>query len=377
MKEVSMWTFSENKEWSFLEQQFSWVKDMAATPQDPLHHAEGNVAVHTQMVLAALQAMPEYAALDEQSREILWAAALLHDVEKRSTTVTDEEGRISSPGHARKGAQTARLILYRDRITPFAIREQVVGLVRYHGLPLWLLERPDALKSLIRSAFEVNTQWLAMLARADVLGRICEDREEWLYRIDCFEEFCKEHHCWGTERAFVNAVAKMRYLQTADAPVDYVPYDSPAFEVILMSGLPGAGKDSFIRKHFTDLPVISLDGIREEWKVAADDKTDNGRVIQEAKERAKVLLRRNQGFVWNATNITRQMREQLVELFLTYRAAVRIVYLEVPYLVLTAQNKNREAVVPQKVLERLINKLEVPAGWEAHTVSLINLRELA
>ncbi len=76
---------------------------MAATPQDPVHHAEGNVAVHTQMVLAALQEMPEYAALDEQSREVLWAAALLHDVEKRSTTVTGEEGRISSPGHAKKG----------------------------------------------------------------------------------------------------------------------------------------------------------------------------------------------------------------------------------------------------------------------------------
>jgi predicted kinase len=239
-----------------------------------------------------------------------------------------------------------------------------------------VLERPDALKTLIRSAFEVNTQWLAILARADVLGRICEDQEEWLYRIDCFEEFCKEHHCWGTERSFENPVAKMRYLHTADAPVDYVPYDSPVFEVILMSGLPGAGKDSFIRKHFAGLPVISLDGLREEWKVAADDKTSNGRVIQEAKERAKVLLRRKQGFIWNATNITFQMREQLIDLFLTYRAAVRIVYLEVPYLVLTAQNKNREAVVPQKVLERLINKLEVPAGWEAHTVSWISFREL-
>jgi predicted kinase len=371
-----MWTFSENKEWSFLEQQYSWVGDMVETPQDPVHHAEGNVSVHTQMVLAALQAMPEYTALDAQAREILWAAALLHDVEKRSTTVTDDQGRISSPGHAKKGAQTARLILYRDLATPFAIREQVVGLVRYHGLPLWVLERPDALKTLIRSAFEVNTQWLAILARADVLGRICEDQEEWLYRIDCFEEFCKEHHCWGTERSFENAVAKMRYLHTADAPVDYVPYDSPVFEVILMSGLPGAGKDSFIRKHFAGLPVISLDGIREEWKVAADDKTSNGRVIQEAKERAKVLLRRKQGFIWNATNITFQMREQLIDLFLTYRAAVRIVYLEVPYLVLTAQNKNREAVVPQKVLERLINKLEVPAGWEAHTVSWISFREL-
>ena len=372
-----MWTFTENKDWPFLEQRYNWVREMAQTLQDPLHHAEGNVAVHTQMVIAELEMIPAFRALPAQTQEILWAAALLHDVEKRSTTVTDEQGRISSPGHAKKGAQTARLILYRDRATPFAIREQVVGLVRYHGLPLWVLERPDPLKTLIRAAFEVNTEWLAILARADVLGRICEDKEELLYRIDCFEEFCKEHQCWGTERWFANPHAKMRYLHTGDAPVDYVPYESPAFEVILMSGLPGAGKDSYIRKYFPDMRVISLDGIREEWKVAADDQTANGRVIQEAKERAKVLLRRSEPFVWNATNTTRQMREQLIELFMTYRAAVRIVYLEAPYPVLTAQNKSREAVVPQKVLERLINKLEVPAAWEAHSVSLINLRELA
>lgn len=369
-----MWTFTENRDWSFLEQQFDWVKDMAQTSQDPLHHAEGNVAVHTQMVLSELEGMPAFNLLSAQTQEIIRTAALLHDVEKRSTTVKDEQGRISSPGHARKGAQTARLILYRDRVTPFAVREQIVGLVRYHGLPLWVLERPDPLKTLIRAAYEVNTEWLAILARADILGRLCEDKEELVYRIDCFEEFCKEHRCWGTERFFENPHAKMRYLQTDDAPVDYVPYENPAFEVILMSGLPGAGKDSFIRKNFSDIPVISLDGIREEWKVAADDQTANGRVIQEAKERAKVLLRRGEGFVWNATNTTRQMREQLIELFMTYRASVRIVYLEVPYQLLTAQNRNREAVVPQKVLERLINKLEVPATWEAHTVSMINLR---
>lgn len=372
-----MWTLTENKEWSFLEQQFDWVQDMKNTPQDAVHHAEGNVAVHTQMVLQALVSLPAYQLLDAQAKEILWTAALLHDVEKRSTTVTDNEGRISSPGHAKRGAQTTRLILYRDLVTPFAIREQVVALVRYHGLPIWIFEKEDPLKTLIRTSFEVNTEWLALLARADMLGRISEDQEEMLYRIDCFEEYCKEHKCWGVERAFDHPHAKMRYLQTEDAPADYVPYKNPSFEVIMMSGLPGAGKDHFIRQHFADMELISLDGIRNELKVAPDDTTANGRVVQEAKERAKQLLRKGTGFVWNATNTTRSMREQLIDLFLTYRAAVHIVYLEVPYRLLTAQNRNREAVVPQKVLERLINKLEVPASWEAHTVSLINLGELA
>lgn len=372
-----MWTISENKEWNYLEQQFSWVRDMEATPQDPKHHAEGNVAVHTKMVIDALRGLEAYRKLDEQSKEILWASALLHDIEKRSTTVIEADGSISSPGHAKKGAQTARLILYRELPAPFAIREQVVGLVRYHSLPLWLLEREDPLKTLIRAAFEVNTEWLAMLARADVLGRICADQADLLYRIDCFEEFCKEHQCWGEERSFANAHAKMRYLHTDDAPVDYIPFENPEFEVIMMSGLPGAGKDSYIKKHFKDKPVISLDGIREEWNVAANDRTENGRVIQEAKERAKALLRKGEGFVWNATNTTRQLREQLIQLFITYRAAIRIVYLEVPYRKLNSQNKGREAVVPQRALERLIDKLEPPVAWEAHSVSLIILGELA
>ncbi|MCZ5895912.1 poly(A) polymerase, partial [Escherichia coli] len=77
-----------------------------------------------------------------QQQEVLWAAALLHDVEKRSTTV-QENGRIQSPGHARRGELTARQILWRDIPTPFVLREQIVALVRLHGLPLWLLERPE------------------------------------------------------------------------------------------------------------------------------------------------------------------------------------------------------------------------------------------
>lgn len=366
-----MWTLSNNKSWDHLAQSFDWVRDMALTPQDPLHHAEGDVATHTRMVLEALCAEFEYQQLSGQEQEILWAAALLHDVEKRSTTVTEPDGRISSPGHARKGAQTARQILYDEIPTPFAIRQQVTALVRYHGFPLWALERPDPVKELVKVSQEVDTRMLALLARADVLGRICADKDEMLYRIGCFEALCQEQQCWGVARPFATPHARMHYLLHENAHPDYVPFEQPVSEVILMSGLPGAGKDTFIRRHYPDLPVVSLDGLREEMGVSPTDATGNGQVIQAAKEQARVYLRKGTRFVWNATNVTRQMRMQLLELFFTYKAQVQIVYVEVPYRQLFRQNSSREAVVPAPVLEKLAAKLEVPAAWEAHEVTWI------
>ncbi|MBV8389861.1 MAG: AAA family ATPase [Mucilaginibacter sp.] len=363
-----MWTFSENKDWQYLENHFSWVKRMNEVPQDPRYHAEGNVAVHTQMVLNALQNEPAFLNLSKQDQEVLWAAALLHDVEKYSTTIFEADGSITSNGHARKGAQFARQLLYMGEPAPFTIREQVVGLARHHGLPIWLFEKPDPLKALVKASMEVNTQWLALLARADMIGRICDDQEEMLYRIDCFEAFCQENDCWGKPREFVSAEAKMYYMQHDNAYLDYVPFEEPMAEVILMSGLPGAGKDTFIKKHYHDWPVISLDDMRTERGISPTDKTGNGQVIQEAKEQARGYLRKQKSFVWNATNTTNQMRTQLIDLFVSYKAKVIIVYIEVPYQSLHGQNKNRDAIVPVSVLDKLAYKLEVPTLWEAHEV---------
>ncbi|EHQ24263.1 AAA family ATPase [Mucilaginibacter paludis] len=364
-----MWTFSENKEWRYLEHTFDWVKQMNDVQQDTCYHAEGNVAIHTRMVLAALQQDAAFAQLTAQQREILWTAALLHDVEKRSTTVFEPDGSITSNGHARKGAQFARQLLYNQHPAPFAIREQIAGLVRYHGLPIWLFEKPNPVKALAKASMEVNTQWLALLARADMLGRHCADQDEMLYRIDCFEALCREHNCWGNARTFKSAAAQMYYMQHDDAYLDYVPFEQPAPKVILMSGLPGAGKDTLIKKQYPGWPLISLDDMRMEHGILPTDKTGNGQVIQLAKEQARAYLRKQQGFVWNATNTTSQMRMQLIDLFTTYRAEVSIIYVEIPYRELLIQNKNREANVPVTVLDKLIHKLEVPAPWEAHHVS--------
>lgn len=363
-----IWRLSEEKSWPRLRQMFSWVDEMHQVPQDPQHHAEGDVGIHTDMVLKALTVLPGWQQLPAQQQEIVWAAALLHDVEKRSTTRQDENGRIQSPGHARKGELTARQILWRDIPTPFAIREQVAALVRLHGLPLWLLERPSPERLLLAAALRIDTRLLALLARADMEGRICADRQEMLDRIALFELFCQEQQCWGQARPFASQAARWHYLTHPDSSPDFTPWESDTFEVTLLSALPGMGKDRYISEHCHGMPVVSLDDIRRRHGVSPEDRAATGRIVQMAKEEARALLRQKTDFVWNATNITRQLRTQLISLFTAYGARVKIVYLEVPWRQWQQQNAGRHYAVPDAVILRMAAKLDVPQPDEAHSV---------
>lgn len=362
------WKLTEDKSWEVLERQFEWVCDMSQIPQHAFHHAEGSVAVHTRMVLEALQGSPVYQSMSGQDQETVWTAALLHDVEKRSTSVDEGGGRISANGHARRGEYTARTLLYRDYPAPFGLRERIVSLVRYHGLPLWLMEKPDPVKKACEASLRLDTSLLRMLAEADVRGRICEDPDKLLEALELFELFCREQDCWGKPRGFASGAARFHYFHTEDSYIDYIPHEQFTCEVILLSGLPGMGKDYYIQTHGADIPVVSLDAIRRKHKLSPTDKSANGWVIQTAKEEARGYLCKRQDFIWNATNITRQLRGQLIDLFVSYGAKVKIVYLEKPYTVWRQQNKNREYALPEQVLDHMLDRLEIPQQTEAHEV---------
>ncbi len=60
-----------------------------------------------------------------------------------------------------------------------------------------------------------------------------------------------------------------------------------------------------------------------------------------------------------------------VGLFADYRARVRIVYLEVPPGQLRRQNRERPDAVPDRVIDRLMAKWEVPDPFEGHQVDWI------
>jgi len=135
-----------------------------------------------------------------------------------------------------------------------------------------------------------------------------------------------------------------------------------------MSGLPGAGKDTWLARNRPRLPVVSLDAIRDTLEVEATD--NQGEVIQTARERCREHLRARRDFAFNATNVTRQMRQRWINLFAEYGARIENVYLEPPLPLILQQNKRRPSCVPEAVILRLLEKLEPPALTECQALTL-------
>lgn len=358
--------------WDRLEQEFEWLRDMKGVRQDAIWHAEGDVFVHTKMVAEALVSHPDFQAYSEQDKHILFATAILHDVEKRSTTVDEEiDGQIrtTSRNHAKKGEKTARVILYKDIETPFHIREHICKLVRHHGLPIWNMEKENPDKDAIGVSLKLNTKMLALFARADILGRIAKNSEDMLTRVEIFEEICKDNDCWGKPKEFKSMLGRRYYFQNEEAYVDYEPFDEKEFIAYVMCALPGSGKDTYIKRYLNKIPMVSIDELRRDRKVKRGDKKAEGHVYQEVKEICKVHMRARHDFVFNATNITKDMRGKVVKEFEEYGAKVVIVYVEVPYKTLVQQNHNREHKVPQDAIDDMIWGLDVPDQTESYVVN--------
>lgn len=358
-------------QWPEIGRRYPIFAALESCPQDPIHHAEGDVFVHTGMVVRELLALPAFAELEEAEQSVLYAAALLHDIAKPPCTVIDAEGRVSSPGHARLGERMARAFLYEAAPEiSFAVTETVARLVRHHGLPLWFLDKEDPERAVIAASIVADLRLVALLAEADARGRVCADHADLLGRIALFGEFCREIGCWGKARDFASDHSRFVYFRRGGSP-DYAAYDDTRCTVLLLSGLPGAGKDTWVREYAPDLPVISLDAIRREMRVAPTE--NQGPVVQAARERAREHLRAGRDFVWNATNVTRRMRAPLIDLFSEYGARVEIVYVHAPLPRLLERNRRREAAVPEAVIRNLVARLEVPDATEAHTIRLSDL----
>ena len=143
-------------------------------PQDPVWHPEGDVWVHTMMVI------DEAAALrtGEASDLALMYAALCHDFGKPA--VTDENAeRVRSPRHDAIGAAMAREFLQRLR-APGTLCQQVEALVRYHLAPALYVAQGTTARGYRRLARNldragVDIELLVRLARADHWGRTTEE----------------------------------------------------------------------------------------------------------------------------------------------------------------------------------------------------------
>jgi predicted kinase len=212
------------------------------------------------------------------------------------------------------------------------------------------------------------------LARADVSGRISDRQQELLDRIELFRATVEELGVAHGPYPFASGLHRFMYF-VGGKPLSYVPYDDAWGGVVLMSGLPGGGKSTWVREHAGDVPIVRMDDIREELGIDPSDDRQKDHIVRVSRERATELLRKKTPFVWDQTNLTRQFRATSVALAATYGARVTIVYCEAPtYQETLRRNRERERHVPESVIDNMAWKLEVPSPAEAHEVKYVITR---
>lgn len=355
-------------DWTRAIEELGWLAALDGVPQDPIHHAEGDVLVHTRRVVEALVADAEWQGLPPNDRRCLFWAALLHDVAKPACTRVEPDGRIRAPGHSARGQIVARGILWRMGM-PFAERERVCHLVTHHQRPMFLVERADAAWRARQISWQTRCDWLSILARADVEGRICPEPRRLLDHVALFRELCRDAGCLEAPAPFASDHARFSYFRDPTSDGSHEPFDATRGELVLLCGMPGAGKDRWLERHSADAEVVSLDDLRESLDVAPD--SDQTRVVVAAREAAKGALRGRRRLVWNATNVSRWIRRGIIDLGHDYGARIRIVYLEAPEATIRARLRRRERKVPEGVFARMLDRWEAPDPTECHRLDLL------
>lgn len=351
-------------DWSDLDHRFECIRNLHDCPQEPRYHGEGDVWIHTKMSVETLLGLEKYQKLSPEERQITATAVLLHDIGKPATT-KDIDGRLSTRGHAGAGEIMARRLLWELGV-PIGKREQIAQLIRYHALPGFLINSDEFRSRTIFLSQLMNCEILSILSEADIRGRICEDQQKILDNIALFREQCSELDCLYLPFHFRNDTSRFEFFRHPSRDPFYQAHDSTRGHLILLSGLPGAGKDHWVRQKAQDCTVISLDDIRSE--IGAPPTGKQSEVVHHARNLLRKALRAGETVIWNATNLSRVLRKNLIDLAVQYNARISVEYIETIPDILHRQNRARKDYLPEKAYEKMFKRWQVPDRTEAHTV---------
>jgi tRNA nucleotidyltransferase (CCA-adding enzyme) len=149
------------------------MKALVGCPQEPDWHPEGDVWVHTLMVVD--RARTRIDGLARGPAAAMMLGAITHDFGKPATTAVID-GRIRSPGHEEAGVEPATRFLDRlnvHSLDGYDVRQAVLGLVAQHLKPSAFHKSatPVSDGAFRRLAQKIDLELLARFAMADCTGR--------------------------------------------------------------------------------------------------------------------------------------------------------------------------------------------------------------
>lgn len=286
------------------------------------------------------------------------------------TTAVDHDGNVTARGHSSRGAMFARRVLWQLGV-PFAPRESMCGLIRYHQVPFFLVDDGGhaAERKALRVAEACRCDLLRLVAWADAAGRRCSDQQRLLDSVALFAELTAELGVGCSPFAFADDHSRFRYFRDERRTRHDAAFDDTLTQVTVLVGFPASGKDHWCAANAGEAAVVSLDAIRAAHGMSHEGS--QSRVADLAYQQMKVALRARRAVIWNATNLVRDLRNQIVDVADAYHARVRMVVFEASPDVLRERNRSRTNPVPDSVLLRMADRWDVPDRSDAHAVDVV------
>ncbi len=177
-----------------VEQLFPEMQALVGVPQEKEWHPEGDVDVHTLLVVDRAAELID--DLPYAKKVTVMLGALCHDFGKPATT-RFFDGRWRSHAHDEAGVEPT--VSFLDKLgiytlDGYEVREQIIQLVRYHLKPGEFYKARPGDGAFRRLARKVEPDLLYRVARADTLGR----NADWIPRERWFDAVPQE---WFIERA--------------------------------------------------------------------------------------------------------------------------------------------------------------------------------
>ena len=190
-----------------VEQLFPELKSLVGVPQEKEWHPEGEVWIHSLMVVDEARRLID--DLPYAKKVTVMLGALCHDFGKPATTEFFD-GRWRSHAHDVAGIEPTlsfldKLNIY--TINGYDVREQIAQLVRYHLKPGEFYKAKPGDGAFRRLARKVEPDLLYRVAKADALGR----NPEWLPKEKWFKAEAQE---W-----FIQKVQELNVEKEAPKPI--------------------------------------------------------------------------------------------------------------------------------------------------------------
>ena len=346
------------------------------TEQNPRYHAEGNVLNHTLLVLSEFYEMAGLGIFDEADREVLYWAALLHDIGKPSVTRWDGFT-WRAAGHESAGIPIARNILMQHQISPHQ-RQRILDLVKWHHLPLRLGLKKAPFSAYEHIAFQTDIRLLGLFAQMDLQGRICENASEiqdllWEFNEDIVPQI---ESLWGN---YVEIQAKFQArsplvknkiwgaLQAANNQEIHALLSveestpEPNSTCYLSIGLPKSGKSEFIRKQHSLCPTYA----------ESSSYPYTGELSEGLKQFLDTHLSQGQTVVVDGCHLNVNKRHQIADHVRLYNTNIQYLYFERSLSEVLRDNHQSHSPLLPSQIKNAYPQLMRPHPWEAHGIEVV------